>query len=377
MINFNIEDPNQLLINPRISDFEKADIQKLKIEFEKQFGGNGYFLIPSSGSTQKSTDSIKLVALSCTSILNSARRFNNFFNATAVDRWGLVLPEFHIAGLSIYARAFLAGTRIFKNEWRVVSLNQWIEKNEIAFLSLVPTQVYDIVQNKIVAPSSLKKVFIGAGSLSVELLKLAQSLKWPLIETYGMTETAAMIAYKKNERFHALPGVELTVQDGFLKIECDSLFKATLQRVSDQIQIFKNENTHFYLTQDRVNLTGHNEFEFLGRGTDYVKISGEGVSLLELNDKIKSIAQKVNSDPRFHELIFLDDERRGAKIVLVTDSMVGKSTQNDIIELYNLTCRPYEKIYQSILVSQIPRTDLGKLKKEELKSIVLSSLKKD
>lgn len=377
MISFGKDNKNQLLLNPRISDSEKSAMLELKNEFECHFGLNGYFLIPSSGSTQKNSESVKLIALSNESLLNSAKRFNLFFSSGSEDHWGLVLPDFHIAGLAVHARAFLAGSQVFKSEWNVVEIKKWIESKKIVFMSLVPAQVFDLVQNNITAPTILKKVFVGAGSLNAELLSKAQSLNWPIVETYGMTETASMIAYKKNNLFQTFPEIEISEYEQFLRIKCNSLFTASIQKISGQIQMIKHQELNFYQTQDKVRISNNDQFEFLGRGSDYVKISGEGVSLTELNDKLKSQVLSLNSDPNLFEIFYLEDERRGANIILIVEKNVDQNARDQVIEMYNSSCRPYEKISHTFVLRQIPRTDLGKLKKEELRRIILSNLKKD
>ena len=53
MVSFEIKSLNQLLLNPKMSDEEKALMFQLKAAFEKEFGLENYILVPSSGSAKK------------------------------------------------------------------------------------------------------------------------------------------------------------------------------------------------------------------------------------------------------------------------------------------------------------------------------------
>lgn len=379
MIYFESKNPNQLLLNPKISDQEKNIIGELKNVFDDQMAGSGYFLIVSSGSSQKSNESVKLIALHVEKVLNSARRFIEYYKVNEKDHWGLVLPDYHVAGLGVRSRAFLSGARVFAQDWNADKLIGWIHENKIQYISMVPAQIFDLVKKNIKNITELKKIFVGGGALGGELLSRALDLNWPIVETYGMTETSSMIAVKEGESFEVLPGIEVKTDLDLLKIKCDSLLTAIIQKIDGQIQLNTFQENSWYATQDRVQLVKLNEvvkLKFLGRTTDYIKILGEGVSLSELRSQLsKLILFKKLEIPQF-ELLALEDSRAGYKLVLAVENTVNNVQANELIGLFNLACRPYEKILQCVVVGQIPRTELGKLKTEELKRIVSEELSK-
>lgn len=379
MIDFSQDRPNQLLLNPKLSVIEKNTLIELKNIFEKNFSNYGYFLIASSGSSQKSDESVKLIALHTDKILNSARRFNQYFNVYENEHWGLVLPEFHVAGLSIRARAFLSGAKVFTREWKTDKLSDWIAENNISYISMVPAQVYDLVQKQIKAPNSLKKIFVGASHLEVKLRAQALQLNWPLVETYGMTETSSMIAVKENNYFLVLPEVEVKTTSELLLIKCDSLMTASVQKSVDKIIINSLNEGSWYQTNDRVEILSINDqlsLKFLGRSSDYIKILGEGVSLTELRSRFAEIALSKDIAVVQFELLALDDIRAGFKLILVVEINLGLVQAQAILEIFNSKCRPYEKIQECVVIGQIPRTELGKLKIEELNRIVIEELSK-
>jgi O-succinylbenzoic acid--CoA ligase len=380
MINFNIKSRNQLLMNSRLPEQEKFILKELQYEFESEFGPENYILIPSSGSSQKAGQSVKLIALKITSVLNSANRVNNYLKATDADNWGLVLPEFHVAGLGILARAYLLQSRVFRLDVKSPDFVLQIEKNKISFLSMVPAQIYDLVANQVKGPPNLKKVFVGGGFLNSELKKKVIELGWPVAEAYGMTETSSMIAVRENseEWFKLMDNVDVKVENELLNIHCDSLLTAAIQQTEKRPSIKFYENLAWFSTDDHAEIKAsqqHVYLKILGRKSDYVKILGEGVSLLELRSLLAFMMTELSLKHEQVELVSIEDERAENRLVLVFEEVLSEADRKKIVTLFNERCRPYEKVLSTFVLEKIPRTELGKLKTEELKSIIKKIIK--
>ncbi|MCC2677584.1 MAG: menE, O-succinylbenzoate-CoA ligase [Pseudobdellovibrio sp.] len=377
MISFQPGAANQLLINPRLSPDEKSVLGELKNAFEINFGKENYFLVPSSGSSKAVNQSVKLMALSIESVLNSAKRVNFYLNATAENDWGLFLPEFHVAGLGVMARAHLAGAKVKPFVFSAKDFSSIIAEHHISFTSLVPAQIFDLAVAGAKAPACIKKVFVGGGFLNSDLRRQVAGLGWPVTETYGMTETASMVALRepRDEHFKIMPGVSAGIENELLKIKCNSLLTAVVQKTAGQISVTAMDSNGWLQTEDLAVLHEKENgayIELLGRKTDYIKILGEGVSLSELRQKLQALGQQLAIDPRAYELTATEHERAGYQLTLVTEESVQDRSQ-ELIDAYNALCRPYERITRSFVLRQIPRTDLGKLKTAELKRIIESS----
>lgn len=368
---------NQLLLNPKISEDERNILVQLQENFEKEFGHEDFIFVPSSGSSKSEDESVKLIALTRAAVANSAERFNHYFDATSNDNWGSVLPTFHVAGLSILARANLAKARVFSSDWIPDQMQAWLLKNHIAFLSLVPTQVHDLVQRQVKASSSIKKVFVGGGALNQNLRESFFQLGWPLVETYGMTETCSMIAIKDGHmHFKIMPGVEVFLEDDLLRVRCNSSAHSSIQMKKGKVEIIRFEE-NWIRTEDRVKLipeSGNLYLQFLGRSGDYVKILGEGVSLLELRDKLAKVATEFSTSSQQNFLLALPDVRQENIIVLVVEKSLPTDLADRLVQRFNQVVRAYEKIHKIVKLDQIPKSDLGKVKVNELKELVFKSL---
>lgn len=365
------ESKNILLFNPRSAQAEQDVFKELKVEFEKKYGAEGYFLIPSSGSAKKQNESVKLIALSRQALFNSAIRFNSYFQADKKMNWGLVLPEFHVGGLSVLMRAQLAEAQVFRTEWQIKDIFSWLQMHEIHFLSIVPTQVYDLVQHQIAATSHIKKVFVGGAALDAELKKKALQLGWPIIETYGMTETASMIAVSEDKDFLLLPGVQCEIENELLKIKCDSLMTTAIQKKEQSFVFFDLSPDGWLRTQDKAEIFQKNNKVFikiLGRQSDFIKINGEGVSLTRLKDILNQSATLSSIQIFQIELLPVVDSRAGNILCLAVENAVSKSLIKTLVDQFNEKVMPFERIKQIKYINQIPRTDLGKVSTELLKS---------
>jgi len=112
------------------------------------------------------------------------------------DIWLLSLPLFHIGGLAILFRVFLAGVSVFLSE-DGKSYKSDILNFDITHVSLVESQLSDLMEtvkkNGKKFPKSLKAILIGGGPTSVSLLTEAINFGVPLYSTYGMTEMSSQI----------------------------------------------------------------------------------------------------------------------------------------------------------------------------------------
>ena len=183
----------QLILNPRMPNAEATELRSL---FEK-WQRPGDLWLASSGSSRGLKDSLKLIILTESGLSAAAESGNRYLQATKEDRWLQTLPVFHVGGQMIGRRAQVIGAKVLPAQfakWSALEFYQQIANEQITLASLVPTQVFDLVQAKLRAPASLRAVLIGGAALDPSLDQAARALGWPLLPGYGMTEAGALLA---------------------------------------------------------------------------------------------------------------------------------------------------------------------------------------
>ncbi|NIM13893.1 MAG: o-succinylbenzoate--CoA ligase [Candidatus Aminicenantes bacterium] len=120
------------------------------------------------------------------------------------DRWLLSLPLFHVGGLGILFRCFLAGAAVVVPR-ESESFLESIEKYNVTHVSLVSTQLYRLLQKKGEPRRTrrdakkdkklytLKALLLGGSAFPVSLIRQAISSKLPIHITYGLTEMASQV----------------------------------------------------------------------------------------------------------------------------------------------------------------------------------------
>ena len=376
-----------IFLNSRLSEAVSVQLVRAceKFFLEKKLN-KGYLILASSGTTQ--ADAITLKFIKKENFLAAAQSFNSFFDIVHEVVFLQALPIFHVGGLAAYARSYLAGCKLIETEstkWHPEKFRNDVESVGATRVSLVPTQVFDLVKMNLKASKSLDTVFVGGAHLSSELRDQALDLGWPLLASYGMTETSSMLASQKyssrrqksaEAQFVPLPGVEFrTDSQNKVFIRAPGVLSyalsVDLRKGSDftgELKTF-DESTELE-TQDYGYWDGE-YFKYLGREQDLIKISGELVSLARLRSVFNEGLARTNSSLMERLcLLSLPHSRNENEIVLAS---VGVTS--DIIDLlikdYNKVVMPFEKIKRYIMVKSIPRTDLGKVLVNQLKNEIL------
>ena len=356
-------DKSELLLNPKL-EMDTSSIEK-EIATDRF---KAHFFIASSGTTKKDGDDLKLVALSKSAIIESAKAVNKHLNATSKDIWLNCLPHFHVGGLGILVRAMLTNSRVISLEkWDPITFHELISTHSITQTSLVPAQVFDLVLHQLQAPKSLRGLIVGGGSINQQLYEKALHLGWPLLISYGLTECCSQVAtsHHESQNLNILQHVEAKISaTGFLMLKSESLLTAYVFVSPTQIKIIDPKNDDWFTTEDLATID-NNILNILGRTSDFIKIGGEGVHFSQLEKRLEEI--KLNKHLT-HDvaLVAVQDDRLGFVIHLATTHPECTS----LVEDFNSSVMPYERIRKTHLVENIPRTTLNKLCKAALLRMV-------
>ncbi|MDG2991122.1 AMP-binding protein [Candidatus Synechococcus calcipolaris G9] len=136
-----------------------------------------------------------------------------------------VLPLYHVSGLMQILRALWTGGQVILVPGGIAQLDHLTPLDGSAFfLSLVPTQLHQLLQKPPLWPwlQHCYSIIIGGAPPWPRLLEAAFTAHFPLCLSYGMTETAALIACQGRGDFlrgdrscgRVLPHGQIYVLDG-------------------------------------------------------------------------------------------------------------------------------------------------------------------
>lgn len=342
---------------------DRAKNPRLPSDWEGYDALPAHIWLATSGTSSPVNGSIKWVALSKNALLASARAVNHHLESCSEDIWLNSLPLFHVGGLSILARAYLSGARVDPlslPKWDPEGFLERALETKATLASLVPAQVFDLVGLKRASPASLRAIFVGGGAFPQALYEAACQLGWKVLPTYGMTECATQVATAVlgSPDLKILPHMQCTIsQEGLLEIKSESLLTGYLE-ISHAGFLWRDPKQEgVFTTEDKCIIEGA-ILHFSGRIHDWVKIGGENVSLFHLEQHFEKV--KSNCDAA---LLAVQDDRLGLIIVAAVAKKDADRVQ-PIVDRFNQTVMPYEKIRKVHVVEEIPRNALGKVVKK-------------
>lgn len=365
------------LSSPHLKPWQKkilADIQK-RAPVDKNL-----IWILSSGT--QALDSVKCIALTREAILASARAVNRHLQITESDRWLLALPTYHVGGLSILARAFLGGNKIFHlSKWNPQDFVGLIEKNKVTVCSLVPTQVFDLVQGQLHAPKSLRAIAVGGGPLEPSLYREARDLNWPLLPCYGLTESSSQMSAAPLSSLseNVFPGLqpiwpaEVELRDQRIFVRSPSCCTFVAQgKVNGEFTLESPLRNGWLPTEDLGEIV-RGGFKVIGRRDQLVKVMGALVSLSDVerrvHDFLRSVSLSSNGQNVSGVVLALSGGREGNRLLWITDTDVSLQKIDDTVSKYNHQALGLERLHSWAWLPELPRTELKKVRLSFLKSL--------
>ncbi len=113
------------------------------------------------------------------------------------DVWLAAVPLFHVSGLSIVMRSLIHGFAVLLHQRFDPALaNRAIDQQGVTLASVVSVMLSRMLQERggRKYPPHLRAVLVGGGPVPEALLRRALDLGMPVLQTYGMTETASQAA---------------------------------------------------------------------------------------------------------------------------------------------------------------------------------------
>ncbi len=280
---------------------------------------------------------------------------NHYFNAKGSqqniplqpgDRWLLSLPLYHVSGLSILFRTVLAGAGIVvaqaKEDWGKI-----IRKQAVTHVSLVPTQLFRLLQEKknIAILRNLKTILLGGGPIPEGLIKQARRYHLPVRMTYGLTEMGSQVATSKEflgkAKVLKYRRVRISPQQEIL-VKGETLFKGYYERGK---MILSLKRGGWFATGDLGTLDKQGSLTVKGRKDNMFISGGENIYPEEIEKyllEIKGMEEAVvapMADAEFGQ--------RPAAFIKVT---AGKGISQSALRLFLQSRLPSYKIPQKFFI---------------------------
>lgn len=288
-------------------------------------------------TTSGSTGNPKSVLLSAHSLLANARATHKYIGASAGQRWSLLLPTSHIAGLNILIRSIELGTQPVTVE------------SGADFSAIVPTQLHRALNSDSQLLAHLKKcqsVLVGGGPLDAELRQRAIDAGINVITTYGMTETSGGVVYDGN----SLEGISIEIQDGRIALQGPQVALGYLDSTLPT-------NNGWFITND----LGEIKDGMLivhGRADDQIISGGEKISLSAIETYLQSEFKNPDIIAFAHR-----DREWGEKLCIATTTDIAlESLQVKLKERFGAHASPKELFK----VASIPYLAIGKPDRKKL-----------
>jgi O-succinylbenzoic acid--CoA ligase len=221
----------------------------------------------------------------------------------------------------------------------------------------VPTQIVDLVQAKLVPPTSLRVVVVGGGHLDSGIDHDARALGWPVVVSYGMTETASQIA--TGEGLPLIEGWEARVgEDEVLEVKGQGLLSGIITEEKKGFHFRDPKVDGWFRTSDRAALL-EGKITLLGRADRRVKILGELVDL----DALEAYWTNQTGAPAV--ILTRPDERRGFRLYLFLTSSFSAAKE------INSSLSGPERAESIKYMQKFPLTPLGKVDRLMMTKIYL------
>ncbi len=115
------------------------------------------------------------------------------------DRWLLSLPFAHVGGLSVVTRTLIARRALVLEPEGGSGVRRFVEaveRGRVTMASVVPTQLHRLLAERESwnPPSFVRAILVGGARAPEPLLARARTRGWPVLTTYGLTESCSQVA---------------------------------------------------------------------------------------------------------------------------------------------------------------------------------------
>ncbi len=308
-------------------------------------------------STSGSTGSPKLVRFSHEKLAANACAIRDYL-AIGSDEVAMAhLPFEYSFGLSVLHSHVAAGARVLLSEHSIMQKPFWTRLSEATSLSGVPFHYEMLWRMRIdrMDLPRLRTLTQAGGHMAPELVAkvhaLASQRGWQFHLMYGQTEAGPRIGWLSHAMVmqwpgcigQAIPGVQLSLQDGELVVHSPSVMLGYALNRADLA--LGDEMSGQLQTGDLAEEVASGIYRITGRKSRFLKLKGNRVSLQEVEDRLQTVGYAVHA---------LGEDNQLLLCTTVTDT---DAVRRAAVSLFSF---PPQSL-QVHWVAEIPRTTNGKV----------------
>ena len=357
-----------VVCDPAWGAAERAQLAVLlqsKIENPKSKIPQGWLCLPTGGTSGQ----LRFARHDQDTISAAVHGFCAHFKLTTVNAVG-VLPLHHVSGLMAWMRCALTGGRYVPWDWKQLEAGATppVPEGGGWFLSLVPTQLQRLLPQPAVVDwlRRFRAIFLGGGPAWPELLQAAAAARLPLALSYGMTETAAMIAAQRPEEFLSgarscgavMPHARIEISaEGLIRVGGDSLFRGFFPGWRD---------AGLFETEDLGHLDDAGHLHIDGRRDAVIITGGKKVTPAEVEMALRATGQFADV-----AVVGVPDAEWGQIIVACYPANQAGPDLAAIDEMLGRDLAVYKRPKRYLAVDPWPRKAQGKIDRAALSALGL------
>ena len=337
--------------------------------------------------TSGSTGPPKGVMLTQRALFFNAVNSTHMHDLTSADRVLTTLPLFHVGGLNIQTvPALHAGASVTLHaKFDPEATFDTIERERITLAVLVPAQLMAMMESprwESADLSSLRMITTGSTIVSEAFVRKVCARGVPLIQIYGSTETCPIASYvrvqdaERKAGSAGLPALHCEVkvvddegrelpagQDGEIVVRGPNVMQGYWRAPQASAEVLREG---WYRTRDVGHFDAEGYLYVVARKQDMIISGGENIFPAELEDILLAC-------PAIREacVVGRPDERWGEAVVAAVVLKPGaRLAPEDVLALFQGRIARYKHPREVRLMRELPRTALGKLKRDEVRAAV-------
>ena len=317
-------------------------------------------------NTSATTGQFKSVPLRWGQIRAHVQASKEVLGKTEQDNWLMVLPLFHVSGLSILMRSLYNGTAVtILPKYDEAQILKLIESENINMMSLVPTILTQLEPS--ITHHKLRVILLGGEFIPMALIDACEKKSLPIYKTYGMTETFSQSVtfsvldypHKRDSVGKPLPGLQVRIDNP----DADGVGEIHLTGPMVMSGYINQEPIDGDLNTDDIGYVDEDGFVYiLNRRKDLIISGGENIYPKELEDLVYTL-----SPVKECAVVPVPDPKWGQVPALFVAFHDGESmTGAAILSFMTKSLAKYKVPKYVKILPALPRNGTGKIVRNEL-----------